>query len=290
VSRLDASSTDHLFGPEHRPGRWLRRTGAVVVVGAALAAPIAAWAAEDAPASTAGATTATATTTPILDAARQRLAADQEAAASRAAVRDTARLLSVDRAARRQAAADEAAHRARVETYLTATAAAARAEAGPPAIGAVVTKMKQAEAAAKAAAEAKAAKDAADAKAAEDAKAEAAARRAAEQAAAAEAAKEQAAASSAAASSTAATSAPAVAAGSVWDRLAECESGGNWAINTGNGYYGGLQFSLSSWRAVGGTGYPHQASRETQIAMGERLRAEQGWAAWPACSRKLGLR
>ena len=88
----------------------------------------------------------------------------------------------------------------------------------------------------------------------------------------------------------AAQPAPAVTSGSVWDRLAQCESGGNWAINTGNGYYGGLQFSLSSWRGVGGVGYPHQASRETQIAMGERLRASGGWGHWPACSRKLGLR
>lgn len=84
--------------------------------------------------------------------------------------------------------------------------------------------------------------------------------------------------------------APAVSTGSVWDSLAACESGGNWHINTGNGYYGGLQFSLSSWRGVGGTGYPHEASRETQIAMGERLRASGGWGHWPACSRKLGLR
>jgi hypothetical protein len=82
----------------------------------------------------------------------------------------------------------------------------------------------------------------------------------------------------------------ATASASVWDRLAACESGGNWSINTGNGYYGGLQFSLSSWRAVGGPGYPHENSRETQIEMGERLRARQGWGAWPACSRKLGLR
>jgi uncharacterized protein YabE (DUF348 family) len=85
-------------------------------------------------------------------------------------------------------------------------------------------------------------------------------------------------------------SAPAVAGGSVWDRLAQCEAGGNWSINTGNGYYGGLQFSASSWRAVGGSGLPHQASREQQIAMGEKLRAAQGWGAWPSCSRKLGLR
>lgn len=78
--------------------------------------------------------------------------------------------------------------------------------------------------------------------------------------------------------------------GSVWDRLAQCESGGNWAINTGNGYYGGLQFSLSSWRAVGGSGYPHQASRAEQISRAEALKARQGWGAWPACSSKLGLR
>jgi LysM repeat protein len=78
--------------------------------------------------------------------------------------------------------------------------------------------------------------------------------------------------------------------GGVWDRLAGCESGGNWAINTGNGYYGGLQFSLSSWRAVGGSGYPHQASKAEQIARAERLQAIQGWGAWPACTAKLGIR
>ena len=75
-----------------------------------------------------------------------------------------------------------------------------------------------------------------------------------------------------------------------WDRLAQCESGGNWSINTGNGYYGGLQFSLASWRGVGGAGYPHEASRETQIAMGQRLHAQGGWGHWPGCSRKLGYR
>lgn len=75
-----------------------------------------------------------------------------------------------------------------------------------------------------------------------------------------------------------------------WDRLAQCESGGNWAISTGNGYYGGLQFSLSSWQAVGGTGYPHEHSRETQIAMGQRLWQQGGWAHWPGCSRQLGYR
>lgn len=75
-----------------------------------------------------------------------------------------------------------------------------------------------------------------------------------------------------------------------WDRLAQCESGGDWHINTGNGYYGGIQFSLSSWQAVGGTGYPHEHSRETQIAMGQRLWNQGGWDHWPACSSKLGYR
>jgi resuscitation-promoting factor RpfB len=77
---------------------------------------------------------------------------------------------------------------------------------------------------------------------------------------------------------------------SVWDKLAECESGGNWSINTGNGYYGGLQFSLSTWRAYGGSGYPHEASREEQIRIAKKLQADAGWGAWPACSSKLGLR
>jgi resuscitation-promoting factor RpfB len=76
----------------------------------------------------------------------------------------------------------------------------------------------------------------------------------------------------------------------VWDRLAQCESGGNWAINTGNGYYGGLQFSLGTWRAYGGTGLPSQHSRETQIAIATKLRdASGGYGAWPACAASLGL-
>jgi LysM repeat protein len=76
----------------------------------------------------------------------------------------------------------------------------------------------------------------------------------------------------------------------VWDRLAQCESSGNWSINTGNGYYGGLQFALSSWEWVGGTGYPHEASKAEQIARAEILLERQGWNAWPSCSRQLGLR
>jgi LysM repeat protein len=78
--------------------------------------------------------------------------------------------------------------------------------------------------------------------------------------------------------------------GTVWDRLAQCESSGNWSINTGNGYYGGLQFSQSSWNAAGGTGNPANASREEQIRVAENLRATQGWGAWPSCSAQLGLR
>ncbi len=87
--------------------------------------------------------------------------------------------------------------------------------------------------------------------------------------------------------------APPVSDGSVWDRLAQCESGGNWAINTGNGYYGGLQFSAGTWRSQGGTQYaplPHQATREQQIAVATKLRdASGGYGAWPGCARSLGL-
>jgi len=78
--------------------------------------------------------------------------------------------------------------------------------------------------------------------------------------------------------------------GGVWDRLAECESGGDWQINTGNGYYGGLQFAKESWDGVGGEGYPHEHSREEQIHRAELLLDMQGWGAWPTCSRKIGLR
>ena len=75
---------------------------------------------------------------------------------------------------------------------------------------------------------------------------------------------------------------------SVWDKIAQCESGGNWSINTGNGYYGGLQFSSSTWRAYGGSGSASNASRAEQIAVAERVLAAQGWGAWPVCSRKAG--
>jgi LysM repeat protein len=77
---------------------------------------------------------------------------------------------------------------------------------------------------------------------------------------------------------------------SIWDKLAACESGGNWGINTGNGYYGGLQFTASTWRSVGGSGLPHQNSRLEQIKRGKILQARSGWGQWPACTSKLGLR
>lgn len=75
-----------------------------------------------------------------------------------------------------------------------------------------------------------------------------------------------------------------------WNRLAMCESGGNWSINSGNGYYGGLQFYLPTWKAHGGKGLPHKASKAEQIRVAERVLKTQGWGAWPSCSKKLGLR
>ncbi|RKR12678.1 transglycosylase family protein [Arthrobacter oryzae] len=83
--------------------------------------------------------------------------------------------------------------------------------------------------------------------------------------------------------------APATTPASTWDSLAQCESGGNWATNTGNGYSGGLQFSQSTWAANGGTGSAASASREQQIAVAQKIQASQGWGAWPACAAKLGL-
>ncbi len=96
--------------------------------------------------------------------------------------------------------------------------------------------------------------------------------------------------SSSSSSSSSGGSAPSVASGSAWDKLAQCESGGNWHINTGNGYYGGLQFSLSTWHAYGGSGLPSSHSREEQIAIAKKVQAAAGWGQWPACSRKAGLR
>lgn len=80
--------------------------------------------------------------------------------------------------------------------------------------------------------------------------------------------------------------------GGDWYRLRKCESGsdGLYLANTGNGFYGAYQFTKSSWAAVGGTGYPHNAPPSEQDMRAKRLKDLQGWGAWPACSRKLGLR
>lgn len=86
--------------------------------------------------------------------------------------------------------------------------------------------------------------------------------------------------------------APANASGSVWDAVAACESGGNWAINTGNGYQGGLQFSSSTWSSAGGTRYAPRAdlaSKAEQIATAQRVLASQGPGAWPTCGQRAGL-
>ncbi|MFK0116324.1 transglycosylase family protein [Streptomyces sp. NPDC090994] len=95
----------------------------------------------------------------------------------------------------------------------------------------------------------------------------------------------------------AAVAAPLMAAGnasaateSEWDTVAQCESGGNWSINTGNGYYGGLQFSASTWAAYGGTQYAStadQASKDQQIQVAEKVLAAQGKGAWPTCGTGL---
>ncbi|CAJ1582713.1 transglycosylase family protein [[Mycobacterium] wendilense] len=73
-----------------------------------------------------------------------------------------------------------------------------------------------------------------------------------------------------------------------WDAIAQCESGGNWSINTGNGYYGGLQFSPATWASNGGVGNPAHASREEQIRVAERVLTTQGLKAWPKCGAKAG--
>ena len=90
-----------------------------------------------------------------------------------------------------------------------------------------------------------------------------------------------------------APSSPAAPTSGVWAQLAQCESNGRWSTNSGNGYYGGLQEDLTFWRNYGGLAYaprPDLASPAAQMAVAERGRARQGFQAWPACSRRLGLR
>jgi uncharacterized protein YabE (DUF348 family) len=89
------------------------------------------------------------------------------------------------------------------------------------------------------------------------------------------------------------TEVPEVGQGETWDALSRCEAGGNWAINTGNGFYGGVQFDQNTWERNGGLRYAQRAdlaSREEQIAIAEVTRARQGWGAWPTCSGRLGVR
>src|SRR6201990_3200621 len=85
-----------------------------------------------------------------------------------------------------------------------------------------------------------------------------------------------------------ASSATANAASGDWDAIAQCESGGNWSTNTGNGMYGGLQFKPSTWAANGGAGSPATASREEQIRVAENVLQTQGLSAWPGCGTSGG--
>lgn len=82
----------------------------------------------------------------------------------------------------------------------------------------------------------------------------------------------------------------AVPTGDAWARLRQCESGGNYRINTGNGFYGAYQFHPGTWRGLGFPGLPHQAPPEVQDEAARKLQARSGWGQWPACSRRLGLR
>ncbi|MFM1723461.1 MULTISPECIES: transglycosylase family protein [Rhodococcus] len=89
------------------------------------------------------------------------------------------------------------------------------------------------------------------------------------------------------------TEVPPVQNGATWDALAQCEATGNWAINTGNGFYGGVQFDQNTWERQGGLKYAPRAdlaTREEQIAIASRTQQTQGWGAWPSCTSKLGLR
>lgn len=89
------------------------------------------------------------------------------------------------------------------------------------------------------------------------------------------------------------TEVPPVSDGTIWDSLAGCEAGGNWAINTGNGFFGGVQFDQGTWEANGGLRYAPRAdlaTREEQIAIADVTRQRQGWGAWPVCSGRVGAR
>lgn len=87
--------------------------------------------------------------------------------------------------------------------------------------------------------------------------------------------------------------APSVQSNSTWDRLAHCESTGRWDADTGNGFKGGLQFTPSTWKEFGGREYAasaEEASKQQQIEVAKKVQDQQGWKAWPACTKKLGWR
>ena len=76
----------------------------------------------------------------------------------------------------------------------------------------------------------------------------------------------------------------------IWQRLRNCEAGGRYKANSGNGYYGAYQFSAGTWRSLGFSGLPHQAPPEVQDQAARKLQARSGWGQWPACSRRIGAR
>ena len=83
---------------------------------------------------------------------------------------------------------------------------------------------------------------------------------------------------------------PAVLTGDVWARLRQCESGGRYTVNTGNGFYGAYQFHPRTWRTLGYPGLPHEAPPEMQDEAARKLQARSGWGQWPVCSRRIGAR
>ncbi|WP_224390720.1 transglycosylase family protein [Pseudonocardia sp. ICBG1293] len=97
----------------------------------------------------------------------------------------------------------------------------------------------------------------------------------------------------AAAAESASSAAPSVERSATWEKLAHCESTGNWDADTGNGFKGGLQFTPSTWKEFGGRQYApsaDQATKSQQIEIAKKVQDEQGWKAWPACTKKLGWR
>ena len=214
----------------------------------------------------------------------ERQADAGETEAEKAAAEKAEAEKAAEQAQKRKVYEYRRAKKARIEEREAQERAAAEAARQEAAKQAWAEKVAEREAAQKAWAEKVARERAEKQKAAEEAWAEKVAeQKAAEERAAAEAAQQR-----AAVERTASTTLS----GSVWDRLAYCETGGDWSMNSGNGFYGGIQFKQDVWVANGGTQYapmPHMASREEQIIMGKKIHATAGWGAWPGCQAKLGL-